>query len=100
MVNNQYAVVFNDVSVVRDGKFLVEGIDLTVKYGERLVILGLNGSGKTTLLRLIAGFGYPSMGNISVLGKPFGFTDIRKLRRSVGWVYSDLKYEIPGYMRV
>ena len=100
MVNNQYAVIFNDVSIVRNGKFLVEGINLAVKHGERLVILGLNGSGKTTLLRLIAGFGYPSRGNISVLGNPFGFTDIRKLRRSVGWIYSDLKYEIPGYMRV
>ncbi len=100
MTDNQYAIVFNDVSVVREGKFLLQEINLNVRRGERLIILGLNGSGKTTLLRLIAGFGYPSTGNISVLGKTFGFTDIRKLRKHVGWVYSDLKYEIPGYMRV
>ncbi len=100
MRDNQYAVLFSGVSVLKNGKFLLQEIDLEVKRGERLVILGLNGSGKTTLLRLIAGFGYPTRGSLSVLGKPFGFTDIRELRKRVGWIYSDLRYEIPGYMRV
>ncbi len=99
-MNNQYAVSFEGVSLIRNKNFILNGVDLNIEYGGRCVILGLNGSGKTSLLRLIAGFDYPSDGNVSVLGSKFGKTDIRELRKRVGWVHSDLKYDIPSYMSV
>jgi putative spermidine/putrescine transport system ATP-binding protein len=42
----------------------VDNVQLTVKEGEFITLLGPSGCGKTTLLRLIAGFEYPSSGNI------------------------------------
>ncbi|MFI6028641.1 ABC transporter ATP-binding protein [Amycolatopsis magusensis] len=52
----------------RRGPLVVEDVDLEIKPGEPLVILGENGSGKSTLLRVIAGCGTPSEGRIT--GRP------------------------------
>jgi putative ABC transport system ATP-binding protein len=47
----------------------VNGIDLEIKDGEFLVIVGTNGSGKTTLLDLVAGSIFPGTGSISIDGE-------------------------------
>ncbi|MXN79224.1 ATP-binding cassette domain-containing protein [Burkholderia sp. 4701] len=52
-----------------DGATAVDGIDLTVREGEFLVLLGPSGSGKTTLLRMIAGLETPTSGDVLVGGR-------------------------------
>ncbi len=53
------------------GELLVlEGVDLRVREGEIVGLLGRSGSGKSTLLRLIAGLSQPSAGTLTYLGKP------------------------------
>jgi NitT/TauT family transport system ATP-binding protein len=53
------------------GELLVlEGVDLSVREGEIVGLLGRSGSGKSTLLRLIAGLSQPSAGKLSYLGQP------------------------------
>ena len=44
-------------------------VDLVVKKGEILAILGENGSGKTTLMNMISGIYYPDEGQILIDGK-------------------------------
>ncbi|ADZ70450.1 AAA-associated domain-containing protein [Polymorphum gilvum] len=52
------------------GELLVlDGIDLTVRDGEIIGLLGRSGSGKSTLLRLIAGLSTPTAGSIGYLGR-------------------------------
>ncbi len=51
-----------NISVTLGGKRLVEGLDLLVKRGERLVIAGPNGAGKSTLLRVLDGKLRPQAG--------------------------------------
>jgi iron(III) transport system ATP-binding protein len=50
-------------------RLALDAIDLQIKAGERLALLGASGSGKTTVLRLIAGFETPDTGEIRMTGK-------------------------------
>jgi NitT/TauT family transport system ATP-binding protein len=53
------------------GELLVlEGVDLTIREGEIVGLLGRSGSGKSTLLRLIAGLAAPAGGSVRYLGQP------------------------------
>src|SRR3989475_10817791 len=47
----------------------VDGVDLSIRDGEFLVLLGSSGSGKTTLLRMIAGLERPTSGEIHIGGR-------------------------------
>src|SRR2546430_15077319 len=47
----------------------VDGVDLSTKEGEFLVLLGPSGCGKTTLLRMIAGLERPTAGEILIGGR-------------------------------
>jgi len=53
---------------VLGGNTIHRGIDLRVRQGEVLALIGESGSGKTTLLREMLGLGVPSKGSIRVLG--------------------------------
>ncbi len=49
---------------------VLNNIDLEVKEGEFLVLLGFSGSGKTTLINLMAGLEMPTKGQVTFKGKP------------------------------
>ncbi len=53
----------------REGTDIVRGLDVTLRRGELLALMGGNGSGKTTTLKLLAGLLRPQRGNVSTLGK-------------------------------
>jgi ABC-type lipoprotein export system ATPase subunit len=50
----------------------LQGLSLSVRDGEVLVVLGPSGSGKSTLLRLLAGLDRPSAGSVRVFGEDVG----------------------------
>ncbi|MCC5948303.1 MAG: ABC transporter ATP-binding protein [Nitriliruptoraceae bacterium] len=56
------------VTVSREGQRVLDGIDLRVDHGERLVVLGPSGAGKSTLLRTLAGLHRPQSGRIVLDG--------------------------------
>lgn len=78
------------VSFVRDGRMILDDIDVTVESDQRWLVLGANGSGKTTLVRIAALYEHPSSGTVSVLGESLGTTDVRTLRCRVGYMSASL----------
>jgi len=68
-----------------DGTDILRGVDWTIRSGERWVVVGPNGCGKTTLVRIAAMWLHPSAGDVTVLGHTLGHTDVRTLRRMIGF---------------
>lgn len=66
-----------------DGSDVLHGVDLTVRPGERLVVVGPSGAGKTTLGRLLAGMDRPRSGSVTVGRVPVADLDPDQLRRHV-----------------
>ncbi|WP_033823011.1 ABC transporter ATP-binding protein [Kitasatospora sp. MBT63] len=74
------------VDVVRDGRYLLRQVSLTVRPGEHWAVLGANGAGKTTLLALLGALSHPTRGQVRVLGRQLGRVDLRELRSYLGHV--------------
>ncbi len=77
---------FGDTEVLR-------GIDLNVREGEVVVIVGASGSGKSTLLRCLNLLEQPTSGSVRVLGQDLTGKEPNplKLRRSIGMVFQSFE---------
>lgn len=77
--------------IQRDGIPILSDISWRIERGEHWVILGANGSGKTSLLSALTGYLMPTAGEISVLGRRYGESDWRELRKRIGIVSSSVR---------
>ncbi|MBV9490418.1 MAG: ATP-binding cassette domain-containing protein [Verrucomicrobia bacterium] len=84
----------HDLLVQRSGQIILEGLTWEVRDDEHWVVLGANGSGKTSLLSCVTGYLTPSRGRICVLGRQYGRSDWRELRKEVGLVSSSIRHFI------
>ncbi|WP_143412109.1 ATP-binding cassette domain-containing protein [Arabiibacter massiliensis] len=66
-----------------------DGLDLAVRAGEYVAVVGPTGCGKSTLLRLILGFEEPEAGQVLVDGEDLAGIDARTLRRQTGTVLQE-----------
>ncbi len=69
--------------------YVVDGMNLRIKPGEYIAIVGKTGCGKSTLVRLLLGFETPERGAIYYDGKDMTKLDLRSLRRRIGTVTQD-----------
>jgi len=70
----------------------VDGVDLTLKKGETLGVVGESGCGKSTLAKLLVGLETATEGSIEVRGEDvtrLGKSGMRRLRRNVQMVFQD-----------
>ncbi|WP_430783425.1 ABC transporter ATP-binding protein [Actinoplanes sp. G11-F43] len=66
-----------------NGRDVLHDVELTVRPGERLAVVGLSGAGKSTMGRLIAGIERPTAGTVTVGGIPIADLPPHELRRHV-----------------
>jgi zinc transport system ATP-binding protein len=73
-------IAADDVSVVLSSRPVVRRVELRVRSGEFVTLLGANGSGKSTLVRSIVGLLAPASGTIELFGTPLPqFRDWRRV---------------------
>ena len=84
------ALRLDGIRLIRGHSAILDGVDLEVRQGQRWLLLGPNGCGKTSLLRIAALYEHPTSGTVEVLGERLGETDVRQLRRRIGFVSAAL----------
>ena len=78
----------------QNGLVALEGVDLRVRKGEFLAVLGQNGSGKTTLVKHFNGLLKPTEGSVRVNGEETAKQGLRRLGQEVGYVFQNPDHQI------
>src|SRR5256714_12482658 len=80
-------------SISRGRVTALDGIELSVPYGQMFGLLGPNGAGKTTTVKILLGLTRPSAGSARIAGLPVSDPESR---RRVGYLPEG--HKIPGYL--
>ncbi len=99
-MTNSAVLRFTEVGVDRGARAILDDISVSIRDGERWIILGGNGAGKTTLLQLAATQMHPTRGTVDILGNRLGRVDVFSLRPAIGLASSALAAQLPNGERV
>lgn len=81
---------FRGGNVSNNGKVALDNINLTIRQGEYIGLIGMNGSGKSTLVRLLNGLIKPTTGKVIIDGLDTGLPNqLMEIRRRVGMVFQN-----------
>jgi len=93
---DSFVFALKDVDFSYLGKYpALRGINIKIKQGEKIAVIGANGSGKSTLLHLLDGLIYPDSGVINVFGKELRESDFnnedfsQNFRKKIGLVFQN-----------
>jgi ATP-binding cassette, subfamily B, bacterial len=80
-------VHFENVTVLRDGHAVLDGVTLTVPAGASVAVIGRSGAGKSTLAALVGRLVEPDQGQVMIDGTPVGSVPERDLRNAVAYAF-------------
>jgi ATP-binding cassette, subfamily B, bacterial len=89
-------IEFRDVSFKysKSNTYALRHVNLTIKQGEEIAIVGENGAGKTTLIKLLLRFYEPTEGTILINGDPIESLDTNSYRNLFGALFQEYnRYE-------
>jgi ATP-binding cassette subfamily B protein len=80
------SIDIENVQLHTGGHVILKDINLKIRPGEHLAIVGLSGAGKSSLVGLLLGWHRPSQGDIRVDSRPLDGKRLQRLRRETAWV--------------
>lgn len=83
-------VEFREVGKHYGEKYVISGLNLSIREGEFFVMVGPSGCGKTTTLKMINALTEPSEGDVYFNGRRIKDYDIRRLRHRIGYVLQQI----------
>ncbi len=92
-MNSDHEIEFKDVwfKYPRSEKYILKGVNIKLKKGEKLSIVGLNGAGKTTFIKLLCRLYKVDKGEILIDGKNINEYDFDEYSRLFSVVFQDYK---------
>lgn len=80
-----------NVTFCYDGseKNIVDGLNIKIKTGERVAVVGKSGAGKTTILKLMAGMLNPTHGKVTFAGNNLKDVSLEKYHKKLGFVLQE-----------
>ena len=94
MKNPPPVLEISNLRIMRDRTVILDDVSWRVERGQHWVMLGANGSGKTSLLSALTGYLMPTSGEITLLGRRYGESDWRELRKHIGLVSSSIRQKM------
>jgi ATP-binding cassette subfamily B protein len=77
--------------------YALRNVNLTIKPGEKIALVGANGAGKTTLVKLLTRLYDPTEGQICIDGIDLREVDPKDLQKRIGVIFQDfVKYHLPA----
>ena len=83
-VAEQQAVLMQHVGFRRQGRVILNDVNLEVSRGQKWVLFGPNGVGKSTLVAMMSTRGFPSTGSVEILGNRLGKVNVFSYRHRIG----------------
>jgi phospholipid/cholesterol/gamma-HCH transport system ATP-binding protein len=86
------AIEFRDVTIIFDGRKILNNLSFKVMKGETKMILGGSGCGKSTTIKLVLGLLKPDTGQILVDGEDithYGEAEMMKVRKKIGMIFQE-----------
>jgi len=93
----RHGFMFEDVGFRYPGsdRWAIRHVNLAIRPGERIALVGENGAGKTTITKLIARLYDPTEGRITLDGADLRDYDLARLRRAIGVIFQDfVRYDM------
>ncbi len=79
-----------DIRFKYNSRYILDGLNLHVRPGDRIGLVGPNGCGKTTLSHIIMGLLKPESGDVEIFGKVrTEESDFREIRGKIGFLFQD-----------
>ena len=84
-------IIFDDVSYKYGfGRDTLSHVNLHIKKGEKISLVGISGSGKTTLAKMIVNFYTPNHGQITLGGYDLKTIDKKAIRQYINYLHNSL----------
>ena len=95
MTDNEIALKLSQVEFRRQRRVILADVNLEIRRGEKWVLFGPNGIGKSSLVQMMSTRGFPSSGNVDLLGNRLGKVDVFSYRNRIGLSWAELSRAFP-----